>query len=76
MGYTKDIMIPDFTPEGYFRKSIKRIVGNGEWILWGSRWATAYEDLSEMRRIQEALEKSVMNTRYLLGVSLEGALVG
>ena len=57
MGHTKDIMIPDFTPEGDFVKGMKRVVGNGEWVLWGGRWATVYEDLPEMRRIKEAMEK-------------------
>jgi len=57
MGYTKDIMIPDFTPEGDLIKGMKRLVGSGEWILWGGRWATAYEDIPEMRKIKEAMEK-------------------
>jgi len=55
--YTKDIMIPDFTPEGDFVKGIERLVGKGEWVLWGGRWASVYEDLPEMRRIKEAMEK-------------------
>jgi branched-chain amino acid transport system substrate-binding protein len=57
MGYTKDIMIPDFTPEGDFIKGIKRLVGNGEWVLWGGRWASIYEDLPEMRRIKKTMEE-------------------
>lgn len=57
MGYTNDIIFPDFTPEGDVRKCIKRLVGNGEWLVWGGRYASVYEDLPEMKKIKHAMEK-------------------
>ncbi|MBW1706880.1 MAG: ABC transporter substrate-binding protein [Deltaproteobacteria bacterium] len=57
MGYTKDMIFPDFTPEGDLLKGIKRLIGNGEWIIWGGRYATVYDKLPEMKRISEAMKK-------------------
>lgn len=57
MGYTNDIIFPDFTPEGDVRKIMERLAGNGEWMVWGGRYASVYDDLPEMQKIEEAMKK-------------------
>jgi branched-chain amino acid transport system substrate-binding protein len=57
MGYTNDIIFPDFVPEGDVSKCIKRLVGNGQWMVWGGRYASVYEGLPEMKKIEEAMKK-------------------
>jgi branched-chain amino acid transport system substrate-binding protein len=57
MGYTNDMIIPDFTPEGDLSKAMGRLVGKGEWVIWGGRFVPVYEDLPEMGRIKEAMRK-------------------
>jgi branched-chain amino acid transport system substrate-binding protein len=57
MGYTKDIIFPDFSPEGDVRKCVEGLVGNGEWLVWGGRYVSAYEDLPEIREIKKAMDK-------------------
>ncbi len=57
MGYTNDIIIPDFTPEYDLEKAIGRLKGNGEWVIWAGRYVPVYEDLPEMRNIREAMKK-------------------
>jgi branched-chain amino acid transport system substrate-binding protein len=56
-GWTKDLMFPDFVAEGDFVKGIKRLMTNGEWILWFGRYASAFEKIPEYDRIREAMKK-------------------
>ena len=56
-GWTKDLMFPDFLTEGDLRKGIKRLMSNGEWVLWFGRYASAYEKIPEYDRIREAMKK-------------------
>jgi branched-chain amino acid transport system substrate-binding protein len=57
MGYTNDIIFPDFTPEGDVRKIMERLNGSGEWMVWGGRYASVYDDLPEIQKIEEATKK-------------------
>lgn len=57
LGYTREIIAPDFTPEGDFLKGIKRLVGGGEWMIWGGRYTSIYDDSPEIKNIKEAMDK-------------------
>ena len=54
-GYKGDLLFPDFVAEGDLTKGIKRLMSNGEWILWFCRYASAYEKLPEYDRIRQAM---------------------
>ena len=56
-GWTKDLLFPDFVTEGHLVKGIKRLMSDGEWVMWFGRYASAYEDIPEYDRIREAMKK-------------------
>ena len=56
-GWTKDLLFPDFVTEADLAKGIKRLMTNGEWVLWFGRYASAYEKIPEFDRIREAMNK-------------------
>jgi len=58
-GWTNDILIPYGVIESDVVKARERLVGNGEWILWITRYASKYdlEEVPEFRKIAEAINK-------------------
>lgn len=56
-GWTKDLMFPDFVAEGDLVKGVKRLLTNGEWILWFGRYASAFEKIPEYDKIRQAMKK-------------------
>lgn len=56
-GWTKDLLFPDFVTEAHLAKGIKRLMTNGEWVLWFGRYASAYEKIPEFDRIRDAMKK-------------------
>lgn len=57
MGYRNEIIFPDFVPESDLVNGIKRLVTRNEQLIWGGRYATVYENLPEMKKIEEAMKK-------------------
>lgn len=57
MGWTKDLLFPDFVTEGDLVKTMERLMTNGEWILWFGRYASAYDNVPEFNKIREAMKK-------------------
>ena len=57
MGWTKDLLVPDFVTEGDLVKSIDRLMTNGEWILWFGRYASAFDNIPEFDNIRKAMNK-------------------
>jgi len=57
-GYTKDMLIPYGVVEGDVEKARKRLLGNGEWILWLTRYTSSYdvEKVPELKEIQKAMK--------------------
>lgn len=55
-GWTKDLLYPDFVSEGDLVKGVKRLMTNGEWVLWLSPYTSAFEDIPEYGRIRKAME--------------------
>ena len=56
-GWTKDLLYPDFVSEGDLVKGVKRLMSDGQWILWLGRYTSAFEDIPEYGRIREAMKK-------------------
>jgi len=58
-GWTNDILVPYGVIEGDVVKTRERLVGNGEWILWISRYASQFEkdNIPEFKKIEEAMQK-------------------
>lgn len=57
MGWTKDLLFPDFVTEGDLVKTMDRLMTNGEWILWFGRYASAFENIPEFENIRKAMKK-------------------
>jgi len=56
-GWTKDLLYPDFVSESDLVKGVKRLMSNGEWILWLGRYASAFENIPEYDKIRKAMKK-------------------
>lgn len=56
-GWTKDLLFPDFVTEADLVKGIKRLMTNGEWVLWMGRYASAYEKIPEYDNIRKAMKE-------------------
>ena len=56
-GWTNDLLYPDFVSESDLVKGVKRLMTDGEWILWLGRYASAFEDIPEYEKIREAMKK-------------------
>lgn len=56
-GWTKDLLYPDFVSEGDLVKGIRRLMTNGEWVLWLGRYASSFDNIPEYDRIREAMKK-------------------
>lgn len=57
LGYTNDIVFPDFVPEGDLVKGVQRLVGTGDWLVWGGRYISIYDDSPEIKNIKDAMKK-------------------
>jgi branched-chain amino acid transport system substrate-binding protein len=58
-GWTKDILMPYGVIEGDVVKARERLVGNGEWMLWLSRYSSSFDidTVPELREIKKAMDK-------------------
>ncbi len=58
-GWTKDLMMPYGVIEGDVVKARERLVGNGDWMLWLTRYASSYdiEAVPELKEIKKAMDK-------------------
>jgi branched-chain amino acid transport system substrate-binding protein len=82
MGYTKDFMITDFTPEADVAKIVSRLTGNGENLLWVSRYVSPNENIPELDKIRMAMKKYGANypisarhcQGWVMGIIVEEAL--
>ncbi len=82
MGYTKDFMITDFTPEADVGKIASRLASKGENLLWVSRYASPNENIPEIDKIRTAMKKYGANfpisarhiQGWVMGIVMEAAL--
>lgn len=82
MGYTKDFMITDFTPESDIAKMATRLQSKGKTLLWVSRYVSPYENVPEIDKIRAAMKKYGANYSlssrhiqgWVMGMIMEQAL--
>ena len=57
-GHTKDMLIPYGVVEGDVVKATERLLGNGEWILWLTRYTSSFDadKVPEFQEIKKAMK--------------------
>jgi len=58
-GFSKDCLIPYGVVEGDVIKARQRLLGNGEWILWLTRYTSSFDEaqVPEMQQIRKAMKR-------------------